>query len=196
MAGIDNITKEILQEAEEKASALIAEARKKADGTRDAARRDAEETVAKAREKAERDAANYGGRITSQIGLRSRQAALVARQDVIEQVIRAAKEKLAAQAAEPYFEMIAKLLASVVRGGAGEICFGEKDLARLPAAFTETAKAIAAKAGGELTVSKEAADIADGFILKYGGIEENCTLDALFAEKHDGLVDKVNRVLW
>ena len=105
MAGIDNITKEILQEAQERAAALIAEAQKKADDAQAEAKQAAEETLKKAGEKADQDAANYGERIKSQIGLRKRQAALVAKQDIIDQVIGAAQKKLASQDAAPYFEM-------------------------------------------------------------------------------------------
>ncbi|MBP3877742.1 MAG: V-type ATP synthase subunit E [Lachnospiraceae bacterium] len=196
MAGIDNITKEILQEAQERAAALIAEAQKKADDAQAEAKQAAEETLKKAGEKADQDAANYGERIKSQIGLRKRQAALVAKQDIIDQVIGAAQKKLASQDAAPYFEMIVKLITSHVGSGAGEILFGSRDLERLPKAFAETVAAIAKAKGGDLKISEKAADIADGFVLKYGGVEENCTLDALFAEKRDSLLDKVNRALW
>ena len=51
-------------------------------------------------------------------------------------------------------------------------------------------------AGGSLTVSPEAAPIDNGFILKYGGIEENCSLRALFSSMKDQLQDKVNAALW
>ena len=196
MAGIDNITKEILQEAQERAGQLIAEAQKKADAAQDEAKKAAEETLKKAGEKAELDAANYADRITSQIGLRKRQAALSAKQGIIDQVIDTARKQLSEQDAAPYFEMIIKLVTSHIGKGAGELFFGSRDLGRLPKAFAETVSAIAKAKGGELKISDKAADISDGFILKYGGIEENCTLDALFAEKRDSLLDKVNKVLW
>ena len=45
-------------------------------------------------------------------------------------------------------------------------------------------------------VSGKAADIADGFVLQYSGIDENCTFDALFAEKQELLRDKIREILW
>ena len=35
-----------------------------------------------------------------------------------------------------------------------------------------------------------------GFILIYGGIEENCSIDAMFAEKRDELLDQVRKILF
>ena len=92
--------------------------------------------------------------------------------------------------------MIAKLIEKNARPQDGEIAFSAADLARLDASAKEAVQAAAKKANGSLKVAKEAANIKSGFILRYGGIEENCSLDALFAEKADLLVDTVNRALW
>ena len=35
-----------------------------------------------------------------------------------------------------------------------------------------------------------------GFLLVYGGIEENCTISAVFASKREELSDQVNRLLF
>ena len=60
----------------------------------------------------------------------------------------------------------------------------------------KAADAAAKALGGSLKLSKDPAPVKNGFILKYGGIEENCSLDALFASRTDALVDKVNAALW
>ena len=49
---------------------------------------------------------------------------------------------------------------------------------------------------GSLKVSKEGKNIENGFVLVYGGIEENCTLRAMFDAKRDELSDKVHRMLF
>ena len=49
---------------------------------------------------------------------------------------------------------------------------------------------------GSLTVSRTPADIENGFVLRYGGIDENCSLRALFEEKRETLQDIVNKILW
>ena len=62
--------------------------------------------------------------------------------------------------------------------------------------FAAVVNGIASEKGGSLRVSEEAAPIENGFLLKYGGIEENCSLKALFTSMRDRLQDKVNEALW
>ena len=45
-------------------------------------------------------------------------------------------------------------------------------------------------------VSKEPKDMDGGFVLVYGGIEENCTIRAMFDAKRDELSDIVHRLLF
>ena len=55
---------------------------------------------------------------------------------------------------------------------------------------------MAEKKGGALEFSGEVRNIDGGFILVYGGIEENCSIDAVFAEKRDELLDQVRKILF
>ncbi|MBQ6385639.1 MAG: hypothetical protein IJJ38_05665 [Lachnospiraceae bacterium] len=196
MAGIDNITNEILEEAKAKAAEVIAQANGKAEEILSAARKECGDIASKSEARAEAEAENYAGRISSQAGMKKRQTILAARQDMIDKVIARAQEHLENQPEKDYFSMITELLGKHVRSGEGEILFSAKDAGRLPAGFAAAVSEIAEKAGGKLSVSDETADIANGFILRYGGIEENCTLASLFAEKSDALKDIVHGVLW
>ena len=64
----------------------------------------------------------------------------------------------------------------------------------MPAGFREEIKSLAQKKGGVLEISGETRNIDGGFILIYGGIEENCSIDAMFAEKRDELLDQVRKI--
>ena len=66
----------------------------------------------------------------------------------------------------------------------------------MPAGFEKKIEAAAKEKGGSLVLKKEPKAIADGFVLVYGGIEENCTLRALFDAKRDQLQDQVNAILF
>ncbi len=196
MAGIDNITNEILQEAKDKAAAVIAEAQKKAEGILSDAQKQGEDIARKAAAKADADAASYAARIVSQAGMRKRQSVLKTKQDIISEVIEAAYQKLRNQPDDDYFAMILKLIASHAGTGEGEILFSKKDLDRMPKDFAEKAAKCVSAEGASIRVSEETARIDDGFILRYGGIDENCTLKALLAEKRDELSDQVALSLW
>ena len=196
MAGVDSIVNEILREAKEKAERQLAEARAEADKKIAAAEQENADFLAKAAAKADEEAENVIVRAKSASGLRRRQALLVAKQDIIEGLIGKAYELLDQQPDGDYFSMIKKLLAKAVHSGDGEILFSEKDLKRLPETFAKEIAEIAGKSGGSLQISDKPAAIDNGFLLSYGGIDENCSLKALFAEKHDQLQDKAHASLW
>jgi len=196
MAGIDTITNEILQNAKSKADELIAQARQAADSEAEKARAEAAAASEKAAERAVREVKAYGDRIQSQIGMRKREAVLAARQSVIGGMIDAALRKLEEQDTDAYFAMLLDIAARHIHPEDGTVILGKKDLDRMPADFAGKMAALAKTKGGTLTVSDRPGGIGAGLILKYGGIEENCTLKALFADASDELQDTVNRVLW
>ena len=74
--------------------------------------------------------------------------------------------------------------------------FFKKDLERLPAGYEKQISNIAKAHGGELTLSEIASDIDGGFVLVYGGIEENCSLSAMFHANKEEMADKLNSLLF
>ena len=196
MAGIDNITNEILQDARTQADGILAEARQKAEAIVEEAVKEAAARKADAEVRADAAVAEYGKRILSQIDMRKRQAILAGKQEIIADIIGKAQEKLQQLDDASWQDMIMKLLQKAVRAGDGEILFSESDRKRVSADFAGMISKAASSAGGTLKVSDETADIRDGFILRYGGIDENCSLKALFEEKQEQLQDVVHQLLW
>lgn len=196
MAGVDHIVDEILQEAREKAAAIRKEAEQQAEEIRDKARKDGERLTEKKTAQAESDAKAFAERVESQISLQRKQALLAEKQDIIQNVIAEAGKRLMEQDGDAYFGMLLTMVERNVRPEAGEILLSERDAQRMPDSFAEKVRDAAAKAGGSLKISERPASIESGFILRYGGIDENCSLQALFSEKQDKLQDEVHRVLW
>ena len=196
MAGVNKITEEILQEAKAAVDELLGEARKKADEITAEAEAEASKIMEASAQETARIAAQQEERAKSSAQMRQRQAVLSAKQEVIDQVIDTAYQKLAGQDAPGYFGMIEKLLKKNVHAGDGELLLSKADIARLPEGFAKIAAGIAKEAGGNLKISEVPAKIANGFILKYGGVEENCSLDALFAQARETLRDKISSILW
>ena len=196
MAGVDNIVKEILQEAENTAGSLLSEAKEKAEQIiKEGAAADEKAALA-VRQKAEKTVVDLEQRAVSQSALRKRQAVLKAKQEIIDEVVHKAYMKLSTQDTDAYFSMVKKLVEKNVRAGDGLVCFNETDLKAVPAGFEKELDGIAKAAGGSLKISDQPVKIRSGFILSYGGIEENCSLDAIFAEKADTLRDLANSILW
>lgn len=196
MAGIDVFTEKILQEAEEKAAAVRRKAEEQAAEIRRKAEEDAQNHLVQAEEKAEREADALAARIHARIEMQDRQAVLAARQEVIRSVISEAKERLAGQEPDAYFAMLAKLAAKAAGASGGELLLSAKDRKRMPADFLEQVQKLTGEGGKTLTLSAETAEIRDGVLIRRGGIEENCALDMLFAEKKESLQDLVYKMLW
>ena len=190
------MTARILGEAKEKALQLTKEAEQEAAKIRREAGEENAGILAKAKEKADAEAAKTRQRYASLADTRKKQAYLNAKQEMIAECIGKAKEKVLSLSDGDYFAMIRKLLSANLAKKDGVLKFSEKDLRRLPAGFATEAAAMAEKAGGTLTVSEEPAPIDGGFVLAYGGIEENCSVSALFEEKADELVDAVSKLLF
>ena len=196
MSGLDKMKARILEEANHSAQESISEAEKEAEKIMQTAREEASAGADTILAKAKRDAAEQEKRNASSRDMKKKQAVLAAKQEVIRSVIDRAYESVRKMDAQEYFELLEKALEKYVLPQEGEICFSGADLERMPGDFPEKIQKAAADKGGKLTVSREAADIDGGFLLRYGGIEENCTIKALFGSKREELSDKVNRMLF
>ena len=196
MSGLEKMKAQILEEAEGSAREILSIAQKEADSLLAAKKVQAEkeaeeiEAAAKARSKENWE------RAVSAAEMKRRRTLLGAKQQLINEVLEEAYEKVTGLSDEAYFEMRERVLERYVLPEEGEICFSQKDLDRMPETFHTKAKEIAKGKGGSLTFAEKAEKIDGGFLLVYGGIEENCTIKALFDSKKEELSDQVNRVLF
>ena len=196
MSGLDKMKSRILEEADHSAKEIMDKANAEAEAVIKAAEEEAKAEAGRISSKAERDEADYAKRVASSVDMRRKQAYLAAKQEVISHVLESAYSTVMNLEVKEYFDMLEKLLERYVLPEEGEICFSAKDLGRMPEGFSGKIKTIAANKGGSLTLSDEARDIDGGFLLVYGGIEENCTIKAVFDAKREELSDQVNRLLF
>lgn len=196
MTGLEKMVSQIVDEAKAEAESRKKAAREEADKIVSEAKAEAEKLIGQSQEQSETDAANYLERVKSSADLQRRTTILQAKQEVIASVLEKAYTSLDTMDEKAYFEMIRKMLEKFTLSESGEIYFSAADLNRLPAGFEKEISDIAAKKGGSLTLKKESKEIENGFILVYGGIEENCTFRALFNTQKDALQDKIHQELF
>lgn len=196
MSGLDKIKSQILDEANHSAEMKIAEANEKAAQMLSEAKAEAEAESSKISAKSQEAIAVYAERVKSSGEMQRKQAILQAKQEVIADVLQKAYEKVCAQEDSAYFDMIIKMLEKYAQPGDGIISFNAKDLKRMPKGFEAEMEKAAQKKGGTLRLSETAKEMDGGFILVYGGVEENCTIRAMFDAKRDYLSDKVHEVLF
>lgn len=196
MTGLEKIKSQILDEAKSSARETLNKAQQKADALKRQAQEKAEAECAQISKKSEADIAALKERAVSSRDLQRRKALLKAKQEVISEMLEKAYETVMHADDETYFHMIRKMLNKFVLAQEGEICFSPDDLKRMPQGFEKEIEEIAAGKGGKLVLSQEKRNIGGGFVLIYGGIEENCTFKALFDSKKGELSDKVHGLLF
>ena len=196
MTGLDKMKSQILDEAKAAAEGKIAEAKVQAEETIRSAKEDAAKQTESILHKSKNDVSNYQERLESSIDLQKRTKILAAKQEVIAGVLEKARAKVEAMEAGEYFSMLLKMVEKYALAQDGEICLCAADLARLPEGFEAEVSRIAKEKGGSLKLSGEGKQIKNGFILVYGGVEENCTINAMFDAKKDELSDIVHRLVF
>ncbi len=196
MSGLDKIISQIEEEANTSAAKILEEAHAKADEILQDADTACQD-IAKRQETQNRAVKeDLQKRSTSSAQMEERRELLIAKQETIDEVIQSAKEKLLSLDAPDYFTVLGKLVEKHAQPQAGELRLCKSDLERMPADFAGRVSEAAEKRGGTLTVSEKCADLAGGFLLVYGDIEENCSFDALFAADRENLQDKLHTFLF
>lgn len=196
MTGLEKMIQQILDEANQKAEEILAKSQAEADSICEQAQKDCQALQDGMTKQAKLEQKNLLERAQSSGQLKKRQAILRAKQEIIGEVIEKAHKSALKMKEEDYFAMLIKILEQHVLPQKGELCLNKADLKRLPQDFSQTIQKIASDKGGALKLSKVARDIDGGFVLVYGGIEENCSFKALFDDKKDVLSDKVNKMLF
>ena len=194
MTGLEKMKSQILNEAELSAKKILDEAKQDAEKVMQTAKENAEAECGRISKKSEAELEAVKERAASSRDLQKRKAILQAKQEVIAKILDDVYEALLVLDDKSYFEFIRKMLKKFVLPQEGSICFSSNDLKRMPENFESEIMDIAAKKGGKLTLLKEGNDnIRGGFVLLYGGIEENCTFKAMFDSKKGELSDKVHK---
>lgn len=196
MTGLEKIVNQILEDAAQESREILAKAEETKTFILNRAREDAKEIQEDGARKSEKEIENYRKRAASAADLKTRTAVLRGKQETIALILEEAYERLCQEETDAYFARMEKMLRTYVQPGNGLIGFSGQDLRRMPKDFQKKIKAIAKDAGGSLELAPEAANIENGFVLSYGGIEENCTLRAVFDAKKDELTDKVHKLLY
>lgn len=193
MNGLEKILEQINQEAEITATKIVNEAKIDVREIEKKAKQDAKAETDKIEQKTESICKDIAQRGKSAAGLHKRQAMLLAKQNAINEILDKAYHALINLPDDEYFVFILKLVKKHSLKEEGTIYFNEKDLQRLPIIFGAQ---LEQTANGKLNIAKEAKDIDGGFVLSYGGIEENCSIKAIFNSKEEQLQDEVNSMLF
>ncbi len=190
MNGLDKIISGIALEAEEDAEKIKAEARAKAERIISRAREREAEILSDAEAKAAEESRSIAMRAEAAARAEEKRAVLREKQSIITEVLDNAVRNVLDYNPERYFNLMIRLLEKYAEDKPGEIIMSDAAKTWITPEFYG---AIAKKG---LKISDKFGDFQGGFILRYGEIEENCTLDALLESEHDRLHDIISRFLF
>ena len=196
MTGLEKMRAQILEEAQTSAEAKIQDARGQAEQLLAQAKEEAGRMAGGILAKARSDADILRDKTASAADLDRRTKILSAKQEMIAQVLAQAGQNVRQMDAPAYFELIAGMVEQYVLPQDGQIRFSPTDMERMPAGFAERIKETARAKGGSLALEAGGPEVPDGFVLVYGGVEENCTLGAVFETKRDEMSDRVQKLLF
>lgn len=196
MTGLEKMLEQIGAESDAACAELVADAEQKAASLLADASKQAEMIAADASSLAERKMADGLERARSAADLYQRKAVLQEKQAILSETIQNALQHLQSLPDEPYFALLIRMAANGALAQDGEMILSQKDKQRLPADFAEKlAKAMEGK-DGSLTVSDQTRELDGGFVLCYGGVEENYAFTALFEANQERYQDLAQQILF
>lgn len=193
MTGLEKIVNQINADADATCSRISDKCSEKCRDIEETARQNAADIKAKGDSEAIEKYKTIIARAHSSAEIEERKILLTARQKAVSDTVFKAREYLLNLSHECYFDLIYKLISAHSLEGEGVIRFNQKDLSRLPEDFLSSANSVAK---GTLSLSDKSVAIDGGFILVYGGIDVNCSLESLFSSNEERISDAVAKILF
>ncbi len=192
MSAEEKILQSITEDAMQQAEKITDEAKAQAQQITEEAKTSAKEYSAKVVSAALLKAQAIKKNAESGAELTVRDARLAKKHEEISKTIDMALEKIAAMPDEEYFALLTNLVSKNVSKSGGIIIPGSEDSKRNLAVFEKMLK----EKGLDLQIVGASSHIKNGFILKWGDVEYNFSLDAVIADKKSILEDRINKVLF
>lgn len=130
--------------------------------------------------------------------MEAKNSVLSVKQEMISAAFDAAREEIVNMPRDKYTQFLARMAAEAAASGMEEIVLNARDKAEVGKAVCKAANELLSAKGtpGKLTVSEDTADISGGVIVRFGGIETNCSIDALIRQRRSGLSTEVAAALF
>lgn len=195
MTGLEKILADIKEEATATAGKKTQAAKAQAEEILEQARKEAASAAAQIESATKKQEDELKKRQLSAQELARRQTMLAAKQEILTQALKKAQEKAEALPDAEYFDLCLAMAVKAAEPREGLILFGQKDLDRMPSDFMEKLQR-SVKSGAKLTLGKAENTIQNGFVLSYGGVEEDCTFDAVFSARESEFRDICREILF
>lgn len=193
MGGLEKIIESITLEAKEKADEILFDAKETADGIYAEFEQNKAKIIEESTILTQEECMKISKKTEAEADAEARRIVLSAKRSAIEEILAKIKEKIKNAPSKEYFDLLVKLAKANREDMTGEMFFGKKDLERLPEDFSKRVNEGLEK--GSITISDESLDIDGGFIIKYGKVDINCSIDSIFEDKKNVLSDIITEII-
>lgn len=196
--GIEKIKDKILADARELCDKILEDARREAQSIIGNAEKEAFQKVTIMTEKAKEEALLIKKRIAAVSELESKKMALKTRQDMVEEAFSMALDRIASLPDDKYRKFFEDMLADSVQEGEGILVINKKDKERFGASFAGEINQKLDRLGknSKIVVAQEDLNSKGGFILRYGEMEINCTLEVILNVARPAIESEVAGILF
>lgn len=195
MTGLDKIIEAILADAQQEADSMILAAQQRAEDIFKQKEAEAEAQctaiIAQTREKT----ATAAHIANSSVALEQRNMLLAEKRRIIDEVIEDSVKMLAELPAKEYFAVLEHIILENARGE-GELILSAGDKQRMPKDFLTKLNSALEKTGASLVLAEDTVETGGGFILRYGGIEENLCFAQVAEQRREELSDMLDSILF
>ncbi len=196
MNGLENMLDEILNKSRDKAQNILEKADGEAQTIKESARKRTDEEAQKIKERADQKIRNIEERRDAALALRKKQAALLGKQEIMQETVQKVREYFKNLPEGPYEECMLLVYKKHIPAKDAVIRFNANDLNALTEGTKKEMTKLAQNQGAKVTFGESRTAIENGFIIDYDGIEENCSFDALVDERMTEIQDLIRERLF
>lgn len=198
MNGAEKIKERILTDAKRVHDKILDEAKVQAKSIIAEAEKEAFQKTTLITEKAKEEAVLIKQRYQAAESMEDRKNLLQVRQECIDEAFDLALKKLSNMPEDKYKLFIEGIILRIIKNEDGIIVFNERDKKRLGEGFiSEINEKLKAKGlSAALSMAKDSLNTSGGFILRYGDLEINCTLEIILNMQRPNMESKVAKILF
>lgn len=198
MDGLNKILSRITDDSKIKVDEILAKAKAEANEITLSMKEKVKNECDEITKKTEKEKANILERAEGSKEHKQKQVKLVARREALDEILVSAREKLNTLSEKEYSELLIRAFDKYATKNDDtevKLCFG-KDKGKISKETKDMLLKKATEKGIKMTLSDKEVNIANGFMLDYGDILENCSFDAMIDQNKEVLEDKINKILF
>lgn len=194
MNTIDNIISRINDETKRKVDDIVNASEIEIKKINDDAKQKVEDEINVIKKRQENELKNIKDRSKTSSEIKKQKIELSMKNDVIFDTINKAKEKILNLPINEYADLLKKLYDNNKPTNDATIKFSKKDLEKLPKELFDYMTSNSSNC--KVTISNEPANINGGFIVDFGDIVWNLSVDSLIDQNIENIIDLTNNILF